>query len=864
MTNDTLTMPSANARETRRRLDIIVPIYRNAALTRVCIASLHQNLGEISDRRPRVILINDSPDDTQIKELLSEPWLSTGDVVQITNDINVGFVRSVNKALELSRTARHDALLVNSDTQTYPGTLRNLLAATEADPQIAFASPRSNNAALCSLPHWCGGLISDAQLAYERWRALAQYLPPWHFSPTAVGFYLFIRFDVLVDQGLLSEEYGRGYEEENDLVMRARKVGKRAIIVNNAFAYHSGGSSFALGDTRSLKEQKRRNEEVRAERHPEFLTLVHRYEASPHFCAEALLSGLIRDDHGRLRIAFDLSGLGEHHNGTNEHTVAVLKALAMSWRHKYRITCITRHGPYRFHGLDRVDGLNRAEPEAPGLHAVAIRLAQPFALEDISRLESLAPTCIYAMLDTIADDCGPLSAEKDVSALWQHVASHANGIIFNSKFSEKTFRARYDLSGAAHIRAQLLSTDPDEYLSPDAPTNASRSHVLVLGNHFPHKNVDATLVALRQAFPRLAIVAIGSETRQVGNTTTLRSGSIEQQMMRQVYRGASVIVLPSYVEGFGMGLMHGIANKKPIVARRIEPTLEILENFDVRAGVELFETEADLVPAVTRALAAGISDATPRATTTWSSWTSELTELVDKVASSPDLFTRLRSRLSATRANTLRVEGSSEQMTKGSPSSKGADEVLTLEQILAMDGKAFLTAAYRSLLGRRPDDEGLESYMTELRRNRSKPQILQAICTSPEASGKVDGDMLKKIIALATNPTSATGGAGLTTSPARTGPNQAPANEINRISELTGREFVTAAYRFVLSREPDDLGMNNYLRMLEQGADRAAVLSELYASMEARATGVHIPELESAREGLSKKRTHRWRTIFSR
>jgi GT2 family glycosyltransferase len=854
------------ASKPHRALDIIVPIYRNAGLASECIRSILDHIDEIAELEPRLVLVNDSPGDDDVVLLLEAPWLTKANTVVLTNPRNLGFIGSVNRALAGSRRDRRDVLLVNSDTRTFPGTLRNLLSAVRSDPQIAFGSPRSNNAALCSLPHFFGGAIGDPYTSWERWRALSSSMPAWHFSPTAVGFYMYIRYDVLADHGLLDEEFGRGYEEENDLVMRAGKVGKRAIIVNNAFAYHAGSASFNLSDIDDLDGHRHANHALLAQRHPEFMQLVQRYERSALFRAERLLSGLLPDDHGRLRVAVDLTGLGQHHNGTNEHTVAVVKALAHASRHKYRITGVASAESFRFHGLDLVDGLLRADPNAPGVHAVAIRIAQPFLSEHVVRVESMAPTCIYAMLDTIAEDCGPTSVEYDVKPLWDHVSTHSSGIIFNSAYSESTFQTRHPVAVGVTTRACLLSTDIDEYKELDAPANEARSHVLIVGNHFPHKGTRRTVEILRRAYPQLSFVALSDETREDGNVSSFRSGSVDRTMMRHLYRAASVVVLPSHMEGFGMGLMHALANRKPVVARRIPPTLEILDRFDAVTGVELFDTDADLVEALRRGLSAKESRATPGSVTDWAGWANALGCMINTVVTDKALFPKLRHRLEAMDSLNALLNGTG-GCTHASDTavSRSVPAPLPVEALLELEGDAFLEAAYATLLRRFADADGLATYRVRLSGPAGKIGVLAALCGSPEGVQNAD----PKLVATITLLNGAEHSSGTPSGTDGVLSDQAIVTRqqlcLDLVLQCSGVLFIESAYRMVLDREPDEAGQQTYMRMLGAGASRIDVLFALYESIEARALGKHIPELEALKaDSVKEPRRVKWRSLFAR
>ena len=157
-----------------RPLDIIVPIYRKPELVQACVQSLLDHLDELRTSNPRIRLINDSPDDTEVKELLSKLASQHDRIIVHSNTCNIGFVRSVNIGLAIAKRDGRDALLVNADTVTFIGTLRELLEVAASDPQIGFVSPRSNNASICSLPHFRGGRPPSQEEAFVNWQDAQQ------------------------------------------------------------------------------------------------------------------------------------------------------------------------------------------------------------------------------------------------------------------------------------------------------------------------------------------------------------------------------------------------------------------------------------------------------------------------------------------------------------------------------------------------------------------------------------------------------------------------------------------------------------------------------------------------------------------
>jgi GT2 family glycosyltransferase len=719
-----------------RRIDLIVPIYKNAELVKACVDSLIRHLPEIAESRPRLVLVNDSPDDADVAQLLQTYSTAATELMVLRNETNQGFVRSVNRGIAQAVADGHDVLLINSDTQTFAGTLANLLAAARADPQIGFASPRSNNASICSLPHFFGSPAPTPEEAYQRWHVLSRTMPAYHFTPTAVGFYMFVSHTVLADHGSLREDFGLGYEEENDLVMRAGKVGTRAVLANHAFAYHAGSASFNLTEL-DLADHRHQNLQKLAGFHPEFLPLVRRYEASPHFRAERLMTGLLPDAQGRLKVVFDLTGMGQHHNGTNEQTVAVLRAMAAGHAYRIRLAGVAMAESFKFHGLDLIDGLHREEPDAPGLHGVAIRMAQPFDLHHINVLEALAPINVFAMLDTIAEDCCPLAAENDVAALWDHVAQHANGLIFTSRFTEQTFCNRHPAANALPRWQQLLPTKLACYAKPRRASK--RSHVLVQGNHYPHKGSDEAAAIIAAALPDTRVVVLGSETKQTGNLTSHRAGLLAPDMVEQLFTDAAVVVLPSYVEGFGFGFMHALAAGRPIVARRIPATEEILATLDEVEGVFLFDKNTELLQNVVGALQTSLSKAGDSRTEGWEHWAVGLAAFASRLAERTDVFTCLVRRIQGDdllRKAALASSEGADTEPRAQQKPLGRRNAVDLPALLKMDGEQFVEHAYATLLGRTADESGLKNYVAELSAGRTKEDVLVSLAKSAEGRAR--------------------------------------------------------------------------------------------------------------------------------
>lgn len=83
-----------------------------------------------------------------------------------------------------------------------------------------------------------------------------------------------------------------------------------------------------------------------------------------------------------------------------------------------------------------------------------------------------------------------------------------------------------------------------------------------------------------------------------------------------------------------------------------------------------------------------------------------------------------------------------------------ADDSLSkvLDELLRLDGLEFVNLAYRTVLRRDPDIEGLSSYLAQLRSGANKAQLLRALASSQEA---VDRGLSEAVLALLPPPAAA-------------------------------------------------------------------------------------------------------------
>jgi len=250
-----------------RRVDVVVPVYRNLEVTRRCIESVLDNL---SESLANLIVIDDASPDADVVSYCDE-LAQQGKVKLLRNEQNLGFVASVNLGMKLNPD--NDVLLLNSDTEVSGDWLERMRTCAYMDDTTATVTPFSNNATLSSYP-----LFMKPNELPEGWdlKTLDQLFADINQGqrqqiPTAVGFCMYIRRDCMDKVGYFDEEtFGRGYGEESDFSMRVNDIGLKNILCADVFVYHQGGVSFNAETTARITAA----EDMMTIKHPGYTALV--------------------------------------------------------------------------------------------------------------------------------------------------------------------------------------------------------------------------------------------------------------------------------------------------------------------------------------------------------------------------------------------------------------------------------------------------------------------------------------------------------------------------------------------------------------------------------------------------------------
>lgn len=256
------------------RVDIVIPVYNAIDDLRACVDSVRRHTVPGGHC---LVLIDDASTDPGVAALFGELAAECGPGLELLrNPENLGFVATANRGMALH--PERDVLLLNSDTIVTAGWLEKIRRCADSDPRIGTVTPFSNNAEICSFPLFCqDNPLAELPPIDKIAAALAARPPTYPDLPTAVGFCMFIRRQLIERIGVFDvETFGKGYGEENDFCMRAAAAGFRNVLCDDAFVAHTGGRSFDASKVALMQENGRRL----LARYPEYAALVQDFIAA--------------------------------------------------------------------------------------------------------------------------------------------------------------------------------------------------------------------------------------------------------------------------------------------------------------------------------------------------------------------------------------------------------------------------------------------------------------------------------------------------------------------------------------------------------------------------------------------------------
>ncbi|HLH03260.1 MAG TPA: glycosyltransferase [Bryobacteraceae bacterium] len=443
-----------------------------------------------------------------------------------------------------------DLLLVAENAEIAPESIAEMQDVLHLHERHGAVSPRSSSSGLLSLPPDKSNLSKET--AFEIWQRVGGMLARYQVVPSVAPECTLIKSRALEWIGGFDQSFDSFTGALEDFVCRMNRRGFSAVVANRAFVSSGArpGSSERDGDTLLY-------------RYPEYEYKFARFddfERDPLERFAALYTA------HRPRILYDLFHLSDKHSGTSEFGLSLLAALAHQLE-SFADLVVGAHLSNRFF-LPELAGY-RIYDETGGQAEVfdlAFKPCQLLSWADFRRLDSLAPRMAFTLQDIIGIRCDYLNAPERQFVVEQAVEM-ADCVFSISNFSSSDFAARFGQQPA--FRTIYHGTNygyrQEESLAGE--------HVLVVGNEFAHKGLADVL---RYVPDELPLVVLGSVVGDVPvSVRSIPSGSASRQHLRDLFSRASVVIYPSYYEGFGLPVIDALALGKPVVVLDTEINREL-------------------------------------------------------------------------------------------------------------------------------------------------------------------------------------------------------------------------------------------------------------------------------------------------
>jgi len=225
-------------------VSIVIPVYNNVEYTHRCLKSIQDSAPQKSFE---VIIVDDQSQD-QTASIVS----SIKGIRVITNESNVGFIKSCNKG---ATEARGKFLLfLNNDTQVLPGWLDELVETFEGNPDAGLVGAKllNSNGTLQE----AGGIIWNDGSAWNYGRNEDPRKPEYSYLREVdycSGACIMVPRELFFCVGGFDEWYAPAYGEDSDLAFQIKKGGRKVYYQPMAEIIHFEGVSSGTDLTRGVK-----------------------------------------------------------------------------------------------------------------------------------------------------------------------------------------------------------------------------------------------------------------------------------------------------------------------------------------------------------------------------------------------------------------------------------------------------------------------------------------------------------------------------------------------------------------------------------------------------------------------------------
>jgi GT2 family glycosyltransferase len=556
-------------------ITVIVPVFNNFDLANECLRRLLVYSGE----NFRIVVVDDASTEGKFYESTVDKHDSR--VTFIRNAKNVGFVGSVNRALEL--TDGEDVALVNSDVfvsdkwleimnqELHDSWLCGSITAMATVGSVATVRVDKKN--LFDLEP---SSVDKVNLWLSKQKPLRNPI-----LPSAVGHCMLIKGSLINLIGKLDILFAPGYGEEVDFSLRANSYGFYHCMSTRVLVWHKDGASF--GKKNPLKQQ---HELLLNQKYPGYKKFTSTYEQRDDIAQSVFLRVICR--YYGIRLLIDGRPLAGGMTGTAKVIIEIQKSISEN----SEFSCVDILVP---NGFDKevipvgfkseVLFHNELEQKIheEGKYDVVFRPSQINSYSTLEALWDWGQKIVILQLDYISYQ--NWSYHHSVESFREFQDSNlaalliSDGILFNSEF---VYRESIKIGSNRILNdvTAVLFNGLDHV--EEKPYKENRQDtVLILGASFTHKNRVYAIRLLSEVIkrhPQVKFIFIGSEPDMGGSLAQemyliedLRISKnnydlinwVSEADLKVYWNKIDLVLYPSLSEGFGLVPLEAALNGIP-------------------------------------------------------------------------------------------------------------------------------------------------------------------------------------------------------------------------------------------------------------------------------------------------------------
>lgn len=230
---------------------IITPTWNNTDYTIRCFDSIAKHTNDYC-----IVWVDNASEKDSREEV--QKFLDDNNIphIAILNDENLGFVKGTNQGLKkfLEDLDAEYVVFQNNDTEVTEGWLDRFIEVAESDPEIGLVGPitspcdswqsvkhlKGKLSIFENLPEYNNDYVEYGKIVKNQYEGMTYMIN----EGILAFFSTLLKREVVEQVGMLSEDYGVGFRDDDDYAERARKFGWKLVLACDVFVFHNHRTTF--------------------------------------------------------------------------------------------------------------------------------------------------------------------------------------------------------------------------------------------------------------------------------------------------------------------------------------------------------------------------------------------------------------------------------------------------------------------------------------------------------------------------------------------------------------------------------------------------------------------------------------------